>query len=235
MALNSGSIQQLTLQYEVADALCTNVFYYGGSSASLPCSAAALSNKFIATVLPALQAVLTNECRLRGIDVRPLVPTAGPPARDMLGNAVGSLAFQSMPSNVCAHYVGLQSEVNQRVRRRWYFSGWPESWFEDGLWDTSAHATPIAALGQALKEPLAAGAGETDAIPCIRHNTAASGAPPVYSYLALTGWGFSPRAATQRRRTVYQTRSHGNAAEDTVGDYDDSEVWLPITTLGETE
>lgn len=233
MPLQNSSILELRLQYGVGDEECTNLFYYGSAGSGVPCSAAALEQKFLTSVLPSLAAILSNQCQLRGIDTRPILQTQGPPARELLGGALGTVSADALPSPVTATYTGLQDEISQRTKRRWYFSGLAETWFENGAWDYSGHTAAFNALGNALRAVLAPGAGETNAIPALRHNTQPPGVPPVYVFYAIVGWGFSTRATHQRRRTMYQTRSVDVLTPPEPGEYDDSEGFTEVGSPGE--
>jgi hypothetical protein len=235
MPLPATSILEVKLQYEVFDAECTNVFWYGSTASQLPCSAASLANKFRTNVVAGLANCLSQDAKFRGLDVRPILPTQGPPARDMLGDSKGLVVAQSVPSNVTACYSGLQGEISQRVRRRWYFSGFPENWYVSGAWDFAAHSVALNGLGTILRFSLPGTGGELPAIPCIRHNTAMPSAPPDYAYYQITGWAFSTRASHQRRRSMYQTRTTDVGGPISVPPVDNGEEWQESNVIGDQE
>jgi hypothetical protein len=232
MPLPNSSVIQLNFQYEVNDEECVNTFYYGNTGPTLPCPVGALVTKFETAFKTKFMAMWANGASVKGYDAYPVEITSGPPSKKFVAGDIGTAAGDCMPSNVCLLFEGLQSELSQRVRRKWYVSGLPEGHNKDGFWDFAIYGVLYTLFGTQLATPLAATGGESPAIPCIRHRLNPGTTPAAYSFIPITGWRVSVLPAHQRRRTIYQTRAVPDGAALPLPPLDPPDALDPIVEVG---
>lgn len=153
-AVPGPNVMALKLQCAVQGNLLSNTFHYSSGSAYNYAQMHGVGDEFEANVLPALQAIVSEDVHFQSVQVHGVEPNEKVPYIHWLEDTPGLVTEESLPTNIAGVVQLRQLETSGKHNGRMMIAGLCESQTIDSLLDPTFIAGDMATFCTALLAPL---------------------------------------------------------------------------------